>query len=131
MKYNSHIFICTGIYFDLCRLWNLVFLFVLIQSLKTSTALLIIISMCRGGFHSGNKSCSIVFKIHMIPDYISIVYRVTRWHRPREDELVSNLARINTRSKNFTACFVYTPIVCWHFHTYTGKIFGSHAVTAL
>jgi len=21
----------------------------------------------------------------MIPDYVSIVYRVTRWHRPRED----------------------------------------------
>jgi len=33
---------------------------------------------------------------------------------------------------NFTACIVYSAIVCWHFHTYcSGKIFGSHAETAL
>jgi len=32
----------------------------------------------------------------------------------------------------FTACIVYTAIVCWHFHTvYRKKIFGSHAETAL
>ena len=29
-------------------------------------------------FYSVNKSCSIVFSLHMIPDYVSIVYRVTR-----------------------------------------------------
>jgi len=36
-------------------------------------------------FYSFNKSCSIVFQIHMIPDYVSIVYWVTRWHRLGED----------------------------------------------
>ena len=35
-------------------------------------------------------------------------------------------------STTFTACIVYTAIVCWHFHIqYTGKIFGSHTETAL
>jgi len=34
------------------------------------------------GFFSVNKSCSIVFQLYMIPDYVSIVYR---WHRLMED----------------------------------------------
>ena len=29
-------------------------------------------------FHSVNNSCSIVFQLHMNPDYVSIVYCVTR-----------------------------------------------------
>jgi len=29
-------------------------------------------------FYSVNKSYAIVFKLRMIPDYVSIVYRVTR-----------------------------------------------------
>jgi len=36
-------------------------------------------------FYSVNKSCSIVFQLHIITDYVSIVYRVTRWHRLGED----------------------------------------------
>ena len=47
--------------------------FVLMQSLKTSPALLTIIitfSTCRGGLKSINKSCSTVFQLHMIPDYV-------------------------------------------------------------
>ena len=45
---------------------------------------------------------------------------------------MSNLARKYTGSMNFTAGIVYTAMVYWHFHTlYTGKIFGSHAETAL
>jgi len=36
---------------------------------------------------------------------------------PREDWLVSNLARKYTGSTIFTACIVYTAIVCWHVHT--------------
>jgi len=68
----------------------------------------------------------------MIPDYVSILYRVTYWHRLGEDKLVSNLARKYTGSTIFTVCIVYTAIICWHFHThYTGKIFGSHAESAL
>ena len=31
-------------------------------------------------FYSKSKSCSIVFQLHMITDYVSIVYLVTRWH---------------------------------------------------
>jgi len=30
---------------------------------------------------------------------------------------MSNLARKYTGSMNFTACIVYTAIVCWYFHT--------------
>jgi len=46
--------------------------------------------------------------------------------------MVSNLAGKYTGSTIFTAYIVYTAIVCWHFHThYTGKIFGSHADSAL
>jgi len=29
-------------------------------------------------FYIVNKSCSIVVQLHMIPNYVSIVYRVTR-----------------------------------------------------
>ena len=29
-------------------------------------------------FYSVNKSCSTVFQLHMISDYINIVYRMTR-----------------------------------------------------
>jgi len=29
-------------------------------------------------FYSVNKSCSIIFYLHMIPDYVSIVYQGTR-----------------------------------------------------
>jgi len=36
-------------------------------------------------FYSINKSCSIVFQLHIIPDYVSIVYRLMHWHLPRED----------------------------------------------
>ena len=68
----------------------------------------------------------------MIPDYVSLAYRVTYWHHPREDKLVSNLDKKYTCSTIFTVCNVYTTVnsrfsvVCWHFHTcYTG-IFGVH-----
>jgi len=36
-------------------------------------------------FYSVNKNCSIVFQLHMITDYVSIVYRVTRWYRLGEN----------------------------------------------
>jgi len=36
-------------------------------------------------FYYVNKSCSIIFQLHTIPYYVSIVYRVTCWHRLRED----------------------------------------------
>jgi len=78
-------------------------------------------------FYSVNKSCSIVFQLHMIPDYISIVFWVTRWHRLGRDFLVSNLARKNKGSLIFTACIVYTAIVCWQFHTlYWKNIWEPH-----
>jgi len=66
---------------------------------------------------------------HLLKFYTSsliIVYQVTRWYCNREDKLVSNLARKYAGSRNFTACIVYTTIVCWHLYTYcTGKIFWS------
>ena len=46
----------------------------------------------------------------MIPDYVSLAYRVTYWHDPREDKLVSNLARKYTGSMIFTVCIVYTTV---------------------
>ena len=63
-----------------------------------------------------NTSCSIIFQLHMIPDYVSLAYRVTYWHHP--------LASKYTGSTIFTVCIVYTSVcsrlltVCWHFHTY-------------
>ena len=52
MKYNAHIY-CAVFCFDLYRLKSFCFPFVLMESLKTSPALLTIIitfSTCRGGF---------------------------------------------------------------------------------
>ena len=55
----------------------------------------------------------------MIPNYVSVVNEVTP-PRGRSTWLGNTI---------FTACIIYTAIVCWHFHTqYTGTIFGSHAV---
>ena len=58
IKYNAHIY---------CKACVVV----LMQSLKTSPVFLTIII-------TFSTCCSIFFQLHMIPDYVSIVYRVTR-----------------------------------------------------
>ena len=83
-------------------------------------------------FYSVNKSCWIVFQLHMIPDYVSIVYLVTRWHHLGKINLGQTRLGNTQWVRFFTACIVYITIVCWRFHTYyTGKIFGSLTVTEL
>jgi len=58
-----------------------------------------------------NTRCSIIFKLHMLPDCVSLAYRVTYSHHSREDKLVSNLANKYTWSTIFTACIVYITYV--------------------
>ena len=84
-------------------------------------------------FYIVNKSCSIVCQLHMIPDYVSIIY--IEW------PVDTASGKINwyqtwlgkyTRSTILTACIVYTAIDFWYLHKqYTGKIFGSYAETTL
>jgi len=57
MKYNTHTYL-RGLHFDLYRLWSFCFLFMLMQSWKTLSALLIIIitfSTCHGSFILSTK----------------------------------------------------------------------------
>ena len=60
-------------------------------------------------FYSTNKSCSIVFQLHLITDYVSIAYWVTGGVTPPGgDWLVSNLAR-NTPGLRFSQLALCIP----------------------
>jgi len=70
MKYNAHIYLC--------------FLFVLMHIACIVNHHFHVFHVARR-FYSVNKCCSSVFQLHMITDYVRIVYRVTRWHRLGEN----------------------------------------------
>ena len=70
MKYNVHIY-CTGFRFEVV---NLVLSFCAKFKDIACTVNLHHIFHVPRRFYSVNKSCSIVFQLHMIPDYVSIVY---------------------------------------------------------
>jgi len=55
-------------------------------------------------FYSVNKSCSIIFQLHMIPDYVSIVYRVTRQHHLGEDLQNKTAAACGKRDNDGQQC---------------------------
>jgi len=66
--------------------------------------------------YSVNKSCSIIFQLHMLPDYVSIVYWVICWHRLGKMNWCQTWLG-NTQEAWISVCIVHTAIVCWHFHT--------------
>ena len=66
MKYNAHIY-CFKLVFSFCA------------NAKFKDIACIVnhhyhVSHVPRRFYSVNKSCPIVFQLHMIPDYVSIVY---------------------------------------------------------
>ena len=78
-------------------------------------------------FYCVNKSCSIVFQLQMIPDYVSIVYWVTRWHRLGGRLTGVKLGWEIHREYDFHSLHRVYQNRLLTFHTYyTGKIFGSH-----